>query len=84
MPLLSDLNVKSERLAAREPATKTSKELEDAGYSSSCILEWPCTAQGCLTLQEEHLSHLLGHQLSEVISVSAITPSCLLSPSTLL
>lgn len=73
LPLLLDLNVKAERLAAREPATKISKELEDMVCSLSCILEWPSAAQGCVTLQKERSSHLLGDQLREVNSVSAIT-----------
>lgn len=73
LPLLSDLNVKAERLAAKEPTIKILKELEDTVCCLSCILEWPFTAQGCITLQEECSTHLLGDQLSEVNSVSAIT-----------
>lgn len=73
LPLLSDLNVKAERLAAGEPATKISKELEDTVCCSCCILGWPFAAQGRVTLQEQPSSHLLGDQLSEVNSVSAIT-----------
>lgn len=79
-PLLWDLlNVKAERLAPREHATKILKELEDTVCFLSCTLEGLFAAQGRVTLQEERSLALLGDQLSKVNSVSAIT---LLSPST--
>lgn len=58
LPLLSGLNVKAGRLAAREPITNISKGLEDRVCCLGYLLEWLIAAWGCITPQEKCPLHL--------------------------
>lgn len=61
MPLLSDLSVKAKRLAAREPAPQTARELgvpaaschtRAASAVAKAPLTLPCKRRGCSTCWE--------------------------------